>query len=198
MLGYVGGSFGGLRLRAGISYTDTGLSTTRSVAFTGFSDKLRGKVDGSVLQGFGELGYAIPLEGGAIEPFAGYAVARVKTGAFAENGGAARLTGSKVTDDTGFSTLGLRGEMAMGAVSLQASRAWRHAFGNLAPVTRASFIGGSNFSLQGAPISRDEASVEAGIGWRISSQITTGIRYTGTFGENGNSNGVKAALTIAF
>ena len=198
VLGYVGGSYGALRFRAGVGYADTDFSSVRSAAFSGFSDTLRGKVDGSVLQGFAELGYVVSFKNGSLEPFAGYAAARVKTGAFAEDGGAARLEGSRIGDSTDFSTLGLRGEVAMGPVNFQASGAWRHAFGNVAPITSLSFSGGSDFTLQGTPISRDEATVEAGIAWRISRRVTAGVRYTGTFGNSGRSNGARAALAISF
>src|SRR3546814_15265796 len=57
---------------------------------------------------FGEMGYAFDLDRAQIEPFANLAHVRVRSDAFGETGGDARLSGGKAATDVTFSTLGLR------------------------------------------------------------------------------------------
>ena len=53
-LAYLGATYGALRLRGGVSYADLDLKARRAAAFSGFTDALRGKADGSLLQSFTE------------------------------------------------------------------------------------------------------------------------------------------------
>src|SRR3546814_11742857 len=105
----------------------------------GLSDTARAEYDGTTFQAFGEMGYAFDLDRAQIEPFANLAHVRVRSDAFGETGGDARLSGGKAATDVTFSTLGLRAATTFGlgkaAATLRAAAGWRHAFRGEAPIT---------------------------------------------------------------
>ena len=59
---YGGTAWGDLALRTGAAYTWHALSTSRSVAVPGFSDRLKGSYDGATAQLFGELGQLLAFQ----------------------------------------------------------------------------------------------------------------------------------------
>ncbi|MFX5812902.1 autotransporter domain-containing protein, partial [Acinetobacter baumannii] len=86
---------------------------SRTVAFAGFADSLKGGYKAATAQAFGELGYGIalgatPIGKLAFEPFANLAYVNLTTGAFGETGGAAALTARGDASGVTFTTLGLR------------------------------------------------------------------------------------------
>jgi outer membrane autotransporter protein len=91
-LGYLGGSLGQVKLRAGIGYSHADIDTRRVIDFPGYTDQLNARYHATTWQGFGELGYSLPVGTGTIEPFANAAVVRVSTDNVAERGGVAALS----------------------------------------------------------------------------------------------------------
>ena len=134
---YGGGEWGAFGLRYGGAYTWHDIDITRSIAFTGFSDRLAAGYRAGTAQVFGEAGYRLGAGGVRYEPFANLAYVNLHTDGFGETGGAAALVARSQTTDTTFSTLGLRAETTLVAgqseTTLRGVLGWRHAFGDVVP-----------------------------------------------------------------
>ncbi len=202
-LGIYGGTqWGAIGLRTGLGYTWSEIDSRRSVVFPGFNESLTGEYDAGTFQAFGELGYKITAAQTVFEPFANLAHVNVRREGFSETGGASALTFGKSSTDTTFTTLGLRAEheFAFGTSSVRAngSLGWRHAFGDTAPVTTQLFDGSSAFSITGAPVVRDVATVEAGLDFSLSPDATLGVSYQGQFGSGFSEHGGKIGFNLSF
>jgi len=202
-LGFHGGTeIGALRLNAGAAHAWHDISTRRTVAFQGFTDRLSASYRGRTMQVFGEAGYRFGTDAFSFEPFLGAAHVHTSTNRFTETGGAAALTAQRATTATTFSTLGLRAssEFSLGAmdVTARAMVGWRHAFGDTTPVTRVSFAGGDAFTVTGTPLAQDMAVVEAGLDLGISEAATLNLSYDGAFSRPTQLHGFNARLQVAF
>jgi outer membrane autotransporter protein len=200
VLGYAGGAFGALRVRAGIGYAWNRIDTRRSLAFAGFTDADHAKYDGDVMHAFGEIGYAVPLGGGTIEPFVGGSALRVHTKGFAEIGGDAALDGVRHTESVEFSDVGLRIETPVVAnVSVRAGVAWQHAFGSVRPDAVLRFDGSdATFSAIGASLSRNAATPTLDIAWQLAPNVRMTAGYAGLIGEAGADNTGRLTLGLVF
>ncbi len=204
---YGGGQWGALALRAGAAYAWHDVTTSRTVAFAGFADSLKGGYKAATAQAFGELGYGIalgatPIGKLAFEPFANLAYVNLTTGAFGETGGAAALTARGDASGVTFTTLGLRAASSfmLGSVGATArgSLGWRHAFGDTVPGASLAFAGGGPFSVAGAPIAKNAAVVEAGIDVALTPAATLGFSYGGQFGSGAIDQTVKGTFGVRF
>lgn len=196
---YAGARFGAWGVRGGVGYAQTSTGTERRIAFPGFSATLTADYGGSVVQGFVEAGYRMPLGGGHVEPFANLTVLRAETDAFTETSGAAALTVDEASETSTISTLGLRFETnPMGALSLRGSAGWRHSFGDLDPVNVHAFDGGAPFTILGAAQSTDAAAANVEAVWRLSPNVTVGVAYDGVLGTDGEDHGVLTVMRVVF
>ena len=75
---------------------------------------------------------------------------------------------------------------------------WRHAFGDVTPLSSFAFAGSDSFTIAGAPIARDAMLVEAGFDVPLSSNATLGVSYAGQFSADAHDNGFKANLGVKF
>ncbi|WP_312199801.1 autotransporter domain-containing protein [Anaerospora hongkongensis] len=203
-LGLYGGSdWGQLGFRSGLAYTWHNIDTTRSVTLPGFSDRLSDGYNAGTFQAFSELSYGIEKGVTKFEPFANLSYVNFDANGLREHGGAAALTGSGVSMDTMFTTLGLRtatsvklGKKAMTARGLLG---WRHAYGDTIPTATLSYASGSStFMTGGVPIARDAAVVEAGLDFTLSPTATLGISYNGQFANHLVDQSFKANLSMKF
>jgi outer membrane autotransporter protein len=198
-LAYVGGRFGAWGVRAGIGYAATSVETERTVAFPGFSAALEGDYDGSVAQGFVEVGYRLGARGGHVEPFANLTALRAETDAFTETGGPAALSGEAIRQDVALSTLGLRFETnRMGNFSIRGLAGWRHAWGDLEPVGLHAFDGGDTFTVLGAAQSEDAAVASVEAQWRLGEKVTLAIGYDGVLGDDSRDHAITGGLKVVF
>ncbi|UHC13739.1 autotransporter domain-containing protein [Methylobacterium currus] len=219
--GYEAGPFA---LRLGAVYADTSLRLRRSVVFPGVSETEASRYGGSVVQGFGEIGYRIALGAGAlgkdllgknllgknapvsvsyIEPFVGGAYVGINRDRFAETGGVAALSGASRFSEIPTLTAGLRGrtevDLGFGApVSLHGLVGYRRAFGDVIPTALLAFGTGPRFVTAGIPITRDALVASAGIDLRVSSAMALGISYTGQVGSRAEDHAVKGSFTYRF
>jgi outer membrane autotransporter protein len=199
ILGYAGGSFGALSLKAGGGYASYDIDTDRFTAFPGAGETLLGAYDGSVIHGFAEAGYRVALGGGYVEPFAQLVAIRAKTDGFAETGGSAALTGVGEKEKALASTLGMRFETArVGAFSVAGMAGWQHGFGTLEPASRLRFATGPAFSVVAAGQSRNAGVAAIEGRFRPSERISASIGYDGVIGSAGQDHSIKAGLRIAF
>jgi len=201
---YGGAQYGPVGVRLGASYSWNDVSMDRYPGFTGFTDHDSADYTAKTAQVFGEVGYAVPFNRFAIEPFAGLAYVNLHTDGFTENGGDSALRSNGETDNFGFSTLGLRiatrlGELPGAAFSAHAMTGWRHAFGNSQPSSTLAFVGGSSsFDVAGVPIARDSAVVELGVDANLAKNMTLGVSYSGQYGGGSHDNAISGRFAWRF
>ncbi|MHC2332133.1 autotransporter family protein [Bradyrhizobium sp. USDA 4454] len=196
---------GAIAFRSGLAYTWHDLEMSRNVRFPGFNDNLISDYDAGTFQIFGELGYKIHLgKSSVIEPYASLAHVRAATDSFSERGlNGAALNVHAGTMDTTLSTLGVyattRFQLGQIATTARADIGWRHAVGDLIPLSTASFVAGSSaFAASGLSIGKDVALVESGLDFQLSSNSTLGIAYQGQFGSGITQNGLNATFNVKF
>jgi outer membrane autotransporter protein len=199
---YAGTTMGNLALRTGAAYSWHRISTARNVDFGGFADQLSADYDAATAQAFGELAYDVKKGRFAFEPFANLAYVSLHSDGFTEQGGDAALSSGSSTTDTTFTTLGVRAstEIALGTMTATARGmlGWRHAFGDVTPLSTFAFAGGDPFTIAGAPIARDAALLETGLDLQLAANATLAISYDGQFGGGAHDNGVKANIGVRF
>lgn len=199
---YGGTKWGALAFRSGGAFTWSDISTSRAIAFPGFSGAAASGYGATTAQAFGEFGYGVTVGALGFEPFANLAWVNLHTDGFREIGSAAALIGEAQATDTTFTTLGLRatGALALGGLSVTASGTlgWRHAFGALTPLATLAFAGGTPFTIAGVPIARDAAVVEAGLDMQVMRNTQLGLFYGGQFGGGASDQSVRANINVAF
>ncbi|WP_421913284.1 autotransporter outer membrane beta-barrel domain-containing protein [Mesorhizobium sp.] len=199
---YGGTNWGAIAFRAGAAYAWHRISTLRSVSFGGVADQLSADYDAGTAQAFGELAYKGETGHFGFEPYINLAYVNLHTDGFAERGGDAALTSASSSTDAAFTTLGVRisSGFTVGGVAATARGmlGWRHAFGDVAPLSTFAFAGGNAFTIAGVPISSDAALVELGVDLRFASNATLGLSYAGQFGADASDNGFKAKLDLSF
>ncbi|WP_417689804.1 autotransporter domain-containing protein [Roseibium sp.] len=197
-------SGGALGLRVGTSYTLHSLDTARTVAFTGFSDRVTANYNASTSQAFAELGFAVGISSAVMEPFAGIALVNQHTDGFTETGGASALTSQSTDNLLGVTTVGVRAQTILGEVhgvtaSLVGSLAWRHALGDVNPSSTMRFAsGGDAFSVAGAPIDQNTASFEAGLSLQKDSAFDMEVTYLGEIGETSQDHSGRLGFRYRF
>lgn len=192
-----------LAFSSGLAYTWHQIEMNRSVAFPAFGDNLNADYDAGTFQIFGELGYKIRLPKAVIEPYANLSYVRLGTDGFDEDGQtAAALSMNSDKMSTTFSTLGVRASTGfdLGTIptTARADIGWRHASGDVNPVSTASFVGSNAFTVAGAPIAKDAAIIEAGLDFALSKDAILGVSYSGQFGSGAQRNGFNASLKVSF
>ena len=202
-LGLYGGTqWGDLGFRAGAAYTWHDFSTSRGVAFAGFSDSLKGSYRAGTAQVFGEFGYGVRVGNVGFEPFANLAYVNLSTGGFTEQGGAAALRSRSTSTDVTFTTLGLRAssDFAVGGMSatVRGMLGWRHAFGDTTPFSIFNFAGSSPFTIAGIPIARNALAVDVGLDVAIAKNAVLGIAYGGQFGSRAIDQSIRGNLAVRF
>jgi outer membrane autotransporter protein len=202
---YAGTSSGPWNLRLGGTYAFNQIDAKRTIAYPGYVAQAKADYDGGTAQAFAEVGYGFALQSIALEPFAGLAYVHVNTDRLTETGASAGLMGSAGSMGVGYSSLGLRiatkTELPGGmALEPHASVAWQHAFGDMTPEARMSFLSapGSNFTVAGVPLAQNTALVEIGADLKISEQARIGLSYVGQFADNVTVNAVQAKLAWRF
>lgn len=199
LLGYAGVDLGGITLKLGGGYASASIDTDRTVAFPGIGQQLSADYDGSLLHGFADLGYRVPLGSGHIEPFAQIVALRADTDAFAETGGSAAVAGAKTDENATLSSLGARFSTGRaGAFSVGGTIAWQHGFGGLTPASTMRFAGGADFTVIGAPRSRNAGVATLDAQFALSERAQISVAYDGVLGSAGQDHSVKAGLRIAF
>ncbi|MGQ9367163.1 autotransporter outer membrane beta-barrel domain-containing protein [Azospirillum sp. A39] len=199
---YAGAQWGGLGLRGGAAYTWHDIATDRTVAFAGYADALDAGYHGGTGQLFGEVGYRLDTPAAALEPFAALAHVVLRTDGFTERGGEAALAGDDGRSAATVGTLGLRAARAVSAgdatVRLHGMAGWRHAAGDVTPSAELAFAGGAPFAVDGVPLARDAAVVEAGLAVRLGGAVDLALSYGGQFAEAAREHGARLGLTVRF
>ncbi|WP_268640511.1 autotransporter domain-containing protein, partial [Escherichia coli] len=75
---------------------------------------------------------------------------------------------------------------------------WRHALGDITPVTTQAFSAGDAFTVACVAIARDSAVIEAGLDLQVTRATTFGLAYQGQLASATRDHGVRANLAIRF
>jgi outer membrane autotransporter protein len=195
---------GPVALRLGATHSQHNGSNKREVAFSGFSDRPKGRYDASTQQAFAEVGYNVGRANVSFEPFASIGYQRYQRDSFTEKGGAAALRVHGQTNENFSSTFGLRLAQINGLdngmqLTPRFSAGWKHTYGELYSYTRQRLVtGGSDFTVYGAPLDRDSLMLDAGLDLRVAANNTLGVGLTGEAGTDARSYGVMGQWRLAF
>lgn len=200
---YAGMRVGAVAVRAGASYSDLDVKTSRNATLGALSEHLSAKYGGKATTLFGEVGYPLQLAGGdVIEPFAGMNALWLKNDAFDENGGSLALHGEGRSRGYSWSTLGVKGNFALGKdrpVMINATVGWQHALSSRNVESRLAFAqGGPAYTIQGAPLAKDAALLGLDVDWQLSPATQIGIGYSGSLTNQGSSHAAHAVLRTRF
>jgi outer membrane autotransporter protein len=195
---------GPLSLRLGATYASHDGSSTRRVAFKGFSDRLKGNYDANTQQAFAEAGFNLGRNNVTLEPFASLGYQRYQRDSYNEKGGDAALKVYGQTRDNFSSTFGLRvarvNTLDNGMhLTPRLSAGWKHTYGDIASDTRQQLRkGGKRFEVTGAALDRNSLSLDAGLDLGLSAAHTLGVGLTGELGNDSRTYGVAGQWRMAF
>ncbi|WP_245456112.1 autotransporter outer membrane beta-barrel domain-containing protein [Rhizobium leguminosarum] len=199
---YAGTQWGGLAFRSGLAHTWHQIETGRSVAIGSFEDRLEASYEAGTLQAFAELGYRIETAAASFEPFVNLAHVGIRTAGFTEEGGAAALDSASRMTNTTITTLGLHAEMEIRLgetnATLRGMSGWRHAAGDIGPVSTHAFAGGDAFTVAGVPVAENAFVLDAGLDFDLTESSILGIAYSGQIADNARQHGAKATLSVKF
>lgn len=199
---YGGARFDRLRLTGAVNYAWHDLSMRRSVSFPGGGEQLLSGYSAHTLQAFGEIAYRLGLGWGAFEPFANLAHVNLRSDSFRETGGTAALSAGPQTTAVTFTTLGLRAqtsvELGSSMAQLNGTLGWRHAAGDLTPLSLQAFAGGAPFSIAGVPIARDALVVGAGVSVKLTPAAELSLAYDGQLARGATDHSFNARLGMRF
>ncbi|ABS65205.1 outer membrane autotransporter barrel domain [Parvibaculum lavamentivorans DS-1] len=198
--GYAGTALGAFDLKGVVSYAYGTVDTRRTVIAGGLTNNLAADYTTHTFQAGAEAGFDLDIGPLVLTPFAGLAGIHVETGGFTETGGPAALTFGSTSSTTGVSTLGLRARRQTGQVVLAGSLAWRHAFGDVDPSSRAAFASApaATFAVRGTPISENALALETGIDLKLDTGTTLTFGYAGEYASEARDHGLKAELRFEF
>ncbi|ETF05331.1 autotransporter outer membrane beta-barrel domain-containing protein [Pseudomonas moraviensis] len=195
---------GPLSLRLGATYASHDGSSTRRVAFKGFSDRLKGNYDANTQQAFAEAGFNLGRDSVILEPYASLGYQRYQRDSYNEKGGDAALKVFGQTRDNFSSTFGLRlaqiNTLDNGMhLTPRLSAGWKHTFGAIDSDTRQQLRkGGKRFEVTGAALDRNSLAVDAGLDLGLSAVHTLGVGFTGELGNDSRTYGVAGQWRMAF
>jgi outer membrane autotransporter protein len=195
---------GPMSLRLGATYSNHDGSTARRVAFTGFSDRPKGRYDASTQQAFAEVGYNLGRANVSIEPFASLGFQRYQRDGYTEKGGAAALKVHKQAQSNMNSTFGLRlakVETLDNGMRLtpRFSAGWKHTYGDVYTSTRQRLVtGGNSYSVHGVELDRNSLLVDAGLDLGVSKNHSVGVGLSGEIGSDSRNHGVTGQWRMAF
>jgi outer membrane autotransporter protein len=84
------------------------------------------------------------------------------------------------------------------ATTVRGSLGWRHAFGELTPLSSFAFADSSSFITAGVPIAGNAVVIAAGLDVNIMKTATLGVYYNGQVLQNIVDNGARANLSWRF
>ncbi|WP_293336051.1 autotransporter domain-containing protein [Parvibaculum sp.] len=194
--GYAGTELGEVEVKAALAYSYQMADTERTV----LGSRIKGDYGAHTIQGSTEASMGFDMGDLTLTPFAGLSVVHIETESFTETGGAAALAISGTSNTTGVTTLGLRARHEWETVDLFGSLAWRHAFGDIDPVSRAAFASNpaAPFTIRGAALSEDVLALGAGVEIELGTASVLELSYEGEFGEDARDHGLKAEISFRF
>ena len=169
-------------------------------AITAFSESDADHQSNRLSQVFGEVGYRIPSDILALEPYLDLANVSARTGAFTETGGIAALDGGAKSGSENYATFGARATLpaiAVAGISMvpDFNLGWQHAFNRFISIQTLVFAGtGESFVVAGVPLDSDAAAIQAGLDFILTPTATLDIGYDGQVSSRVQDHAVRADL----
>jgi outer membrane autotransporter protein len=202
LIGYVSWRSGPITLDLGGDYGWSDTDVLRAVTSLGETET--SNRDGTTGEVFAQASYDLELSGMALAPYLGLAHVSAETGAFAESGGLAALTGTAADISQTYMTLGVRsglfgfhlGDMA---AAPHLGVGWSHAFDAVTPGQMLTFSStGSSFAVLGTPLGTDAATIDLGLDLAVTPQLLVSFGYDGNLSDRGQSHAVRGGLAWTF
>ncbi|CAN1483802.1 Outer membrane autotransporter barrel [Burkholderiaceae bacterium] len=195
-----------LRLNSGVVQSWYAANMKRGLSLDD-QGNAKGQVDSSSTQLFADLSRPITLSQQqdhhtTLSPFGQISQIWLQTSSFGESGAIARLTGLATNANTGFGTLGARlsHQWKTSENDWQAgiSAGWQRAWGTLSPTTTLAFATGPGFTVSAAPMARDAAVIEVGIGASLGASSRFNLAYSATVARQSSGQMLQAQLQWSF
>ena len=195
-----------LRLNSGVVQSWYAANMKRGLSLDN-QGNAKGQVDSSSTQLFADLSRPITLSQQqdhhtTLSPFGQISQIWLQTSSFGESGATARLTGLATNANTGFGTLGARlsHQWKTSENDWQAgiSAGWQRAWGTLSPTTTLAFATGPGFTVSAAPMARDAAVIEVGIGASLGATSRFNLAYSATVARQSSGQMLQAQLQWSF
>ncbi|MDP4836519.1 MAG: autotransporter domain-containing protein, partial [Burkholderiales bacterium] len=167
----------------------------------------KGTVDSRSTQLFADLSSPITLSKQqdhhtTIAPFGQISQIWLQTSKFSESGAEAGLSGLATNANTGFGTLGARlshqWKTDKTKWQVGVSAGWQRAWGDLSPTTTLAFATGPGFTVNAAPIARNSAVIEIGIGASLGQSSRFNLVYSATLSGQSKGQLLQAQLQKTF
>lgn len=167
----------------------------------------KGTVDSRSTQLFADLSSPITLSQQqdhhtTISPFGQISQIWLQTSKFSESGAEAGLAGLATNANTGFGTLGARlshqWKTDKNNWQVGVSAGWQRAWGDLSPTTTLAFATGPGFTVNAAPIARNSAVIEIGIGASLGQSSRFNLVYSATLSGQSKGQLLQAQLQKSF
>ncbi|MEG1451368.1 S8 family serine peptidase [Brevundimonas sp.] len=198
---YGGATAGQFNLRAGASWMQSDIGSSRSVSLNAFRDSLRGDYEGDGWQAYGEVSWRGQVRTTQVEPYANYA--RISYDAdVVELGGDAALSGT-ASFEADLVSAGIRTRTAIAsdagrpALTIVGHLAWTENLSDDAPEFRASFADGPEFVVTSQGISGEGLQTGLSINIQANERAAIDFGYAGTHGDY-SDNRLFGRLTVSF
>jgi len=196
---YGGNHFDSIALRAGAATTWHSINTSRNIVYANQSDHQKADYNAHTDQVFVETGYTGLAH---FEPFANLAYVNFQSDSFKEHGGATSLKGSKQSQDSTLSTLGLRASTQLPVtistpVKVIGELGWQHQYCDLDRRSSLAFQGSdATFDVSSVPVSRDGAVVIVGAQMALTRDTSVSLNYGGLLSGHDQSNAVNLGFSF--
>jgi len=199
---YAGEQCGDWRLRGGLAYSWHRFDAARTVAFSGFSERLYAHGHAATTQAFAEVGHLTSWQNVSLEPFAQAAYVRLASPGFAERGGVAALAVQGQDDVLAYGTLGARAgtrfQLHHSLLDAHLQLGWRHGFGRVRPQATMTLDGSAAFVVDGVPMARDTMVLDADLSLPLSRRTTLTLAYDGLLGHRSVDSAVRGGVVWRF
>lgn len=201
-----------LRLSGGLVQSWYSANVNRTLPFDD-QGNARGTVASNSTQLFADLSTPIvlharglasqgPSQRTTLWPFAQVSQTWLRTANFGETGAEAALSGQSANASVGFGSLGARLQhqwqtdqtVWQATLSAGLQRAW----GDLSPTTSLAFATGPDFTVSAAPIARNSAVIEVGLGASLGPSSRFNLVYLATLAGQSSSQMLQAQLLWRF
>lgn len=201
--GYAATEINTIKLRGGLAYSYLDTDIERDIWVDGLQGKAKSDPNGWQFQIFGEASKDFQVsDKTTLSPYANIAHVWLNLDDASEHGSRAALDIDGGTDETTFTTLGLRGEIKLPTttqISLYGDLGWQHAFGDTDGKTRNRFRGvGDGFTIKGIGVDEDAALIGVGLNIAINDKNSVVLGYQGQIGSDLSDHSANVMWKVKF
>lgn len=202
---YAGKRWDAFALRAGVSVSQHHVEAEHRVSLGSQQQTPHAQFRQSGQQAYIEGGYRFDLGSRTqLQPFLQWSRVQVQHGEFAESAGQSALQVAAHRSAVDYGTAGLNLATSLASAGGQdwltfgGTLAYRHASGEVMPVTRAHWQGGQDFAVRGAGIGPHATLLDLHLGARLSRNSLLELGYNGAYGRDGRGHALNARFSVSF